>query len=78
MTKLIWHSGPPPSIGWWPASLNKKPDSIRWHDGKDWSIAAFPWFSVNVASESAKIKSNCQHAIKWTTRPASWPLRSRT
>jgi len=40
MTK--YHSGPPPSIGWWPTRIGKSCREYRWWDGKRWSWPAFP------------------------------------
>ena len=36
----IWHSGPPPHVGWWNASFDfvKGNNDWRWWDGKCWSI----------------------------------------
>jgi hypothetical protein len=34
-----WHRGPPPEIGWWPASTACDPNSIRWWNGKRWGAA---------------------------------------
>jgi hypothetical protein len=73
-----WHKGPPPSIGWWPASISRDRDAIRWWDGKFWSVPCYkgekPW-SIKL---SAGIKASPLCAIEWTDRPASWPKRSRT
>jgi hypothetical protein len=76
---MKWHSGPPPSIGWWPASMGKNPDMLRWWDGKRWSEGAPCWVSAEEAARYAK-KQNIgpSWAVQWTDRPASWPERSRT
>ncbi len=73
-----WRKGPPPSIGWWPASIYRIPDSLRWWDGERWSVPAYPEDSVHQASAYAKSPATCQHEIEWTDRPASWPERSKT
>lgn len=75
-----WNKGPPPSVGWWPASIAKRKDCIRWWNGRKWSVAA--WDDMD--SESAAIHAKVavlqvhQDAILWTHRPASWPERSKT
>jgi len=38
MSKRIWHSGPPPHIGWWNASVMEAPGIWRWWDGGWWSL----------------------------------------
>ena len=77
MTK--WHSGPPRSIGWWPASNNRGEGIYRWWDGKRWSLACGDSCTAEGAGVIAAVKvSNSGHLIEWTDRPKSWPSRSRT
>ena len=72
MSKPKWHSGPPPSIGWWPASYSRNTNVIRWWNGKWWSVC-------HVKSSAIVIeKSDFQNEIKWTERPDWWPERSKT
>jgi len=33
----VWHYGPPPHVGWWPASFSKRTDRLRWWNGRNWS-----------------------------------------
>jgi hypothetical protein len=73
-----WHKGPPPSIGWWPASLTCDAECLRWWNGASWSCPAYPEFSVERAQREAEQQSYRQNEIEWTERPASWPERSRT
>ncbi len=73
-----WYKGPPPSIGWWPASTLLNPKLLRWWDGKWWSLAVVPGTPANEAGEWAKLRAPRQDDIAWTDRPASWPERSRT
>jgi hypothetical protein len=73
-----WHKGPPPSVGWWPASMNRDPEVLRWWNGKWWSAAAYPVFTAESAATIARRKTLYQYSIEWTDRPASWPERSRT
>jgi len=73
-----WHKGPPPSIGWWPASYRRNPDMLRWWDGSAWSQPALRGDSAKTAATSAEKKSRHQNEIEWKDRPASWPERSRT
>ena len=72
-----WHKGPPPSIGWWPASRCRLPDHFRWWNGKWWSMPATITETAKEAEYAAKIKT-VMSDIEWTDRPASWPERSRT
>lgn len=74
-----WHKGPPPSIGWWPASYWRDPRFLRWWDGKCWSLACTRYDSAEKAAEKAGYESFMdKDNIEWTDRPASWPERSRT
>jgi hypothetical protein len=73
-----WHKGPPPSIGWWPASYSRDPDAHRYYNGEWWSAAAYPACAANEAAAIACRKSAWQNDIEWTDRPAWWPERSKT
>ena len=68
MTKRQWHSGPPPSVGWWPASIVENPKTIRWWDGDVWSIAINPSCDAKIAARYAAIRNLHQAQIKWTER----------
>ena len=72
-----WRKGPPPSVGWWPASDRRNPDVLRWWDGGAWSTATHIGMDVEEAAHWAMIKTWVRH-IEWTDRPASWPERSKT
>lgn len=74
-----WFSGPPPSIGWWPASFCRDRDSFRWWDGKWWSGGVRREVSANLAGLYAATPATFRvHEIKWQHRPADWPARSLT
>lgn len=74
-----WHKGPPPSIGWWPASLTRDPECLRWWDGKHWGMPCFEGDELwSVELESGYKVITYANEIEWTDRPASWPERSRT
>ena len=72
-----WHDGPPPSVGWWPASREQDKHALRWWDGNCWShvcrednTPAFVLFFAGIWDEVA--------GIKWQHRPASWPSQRFT
>jgi len=75
-----WHKGPPPSLGWWPASIERNANHLRWWDGRQWSWRASmidgPLVAAWLAArpESKHLQPN----IEWTERPDWWPERSRT
>jgi hypothetical protein len=76
-----WHSGPPPSIGWWQTKLDGLPDydRLRWWDGAKWSQAARPDDSAAEADWYARCPTDYStREIKWSARPDSWPERSKT
>jgi hypothetical protein len=73
-----WHKGPPPSIGWWPASTTRSPNMLRWWNGKWWSCGCVERYSAQTVAKVATEKSRYQNEIEWTDRPAAWPERSRT
>ena len=79
MTK--WHSGPPPSMGWWPCKIKGwlACGYVRWWNGQHWSLAVS---AKRSAESAATIASTPTHyttrEIQWSERPDSWPERSRT
>ena len=77
---MKWRKGPPPSIGWWPASVCKDLGCVRWWNGKHWSQAAWADTPVKVAASTARKPELAviQDEIEWTDRPADWPKRSKT
>lgn len=78
MKKTVWHKGPPPSVGWWPASRYKIFGSYRWWNGSAWSVAVFESYNKISVSRASKLKAIGQREIKWTERPDDWPEWSRT
>ena len=77
MTKTIWHSGPPPSCGWWPASAFNDANCVRWWDGTHWSVPCYKIDKPELVYEKATQKA-ATDPISWTERPTSWPDRSFT
>jgi len=73
-----WRKGPPPSVGWWPASYSRDPDAHRYYNGEWWSAAAWPDSSAEEVARAACFKATDQDEIEWTDRPADWPERSKT
>lgn len=65
-----WRSGPPPAIGWWPASKIEDFTRLRWWDGVGWSQAVhasqaaseIPWPRIGV-----RYAGN-QEQVYWTDR----------
>ena len=80
MAAKKWHSGPPPSVGWWPASRWRDSSRLRWWDGFTWSEAAWVGSSELQAAiyASRPAASHPFDGIEWQHRPASWPARSKT
>lgn len=79
MTK--WHSGPPPSLGWWPCRFRDWFDSevLRWWNGRCWSCGALETDASEKAAHLARQPSGYStREIQWSARPESWPARSRT
>lgn len=71
----VWHSGPPPHVGWWLASYSKHPDTWRWWDGNAWSAPAFNDYSAKQAGiEANKPAIESPKAISWCNY---WPENAR-
>lgn len=68
----VWRDGPPPSIGWWPASASQEKCviDIRWWNGVEWSLFAQPWDTEAEAASVADIRHSVpyQQRIVWTDR----------
>lgn len=47
MSNNDWTFGPPPSVGWWEASVNCTADLFRWWDGLTWSLACTPGMTLD-------------------------------
>lgn len=73
-----WHDGPPPSQGWWPASVAQKGNTYRWWNGQWWSDWATAEYTAQQAARAARKKYVYPKEIQWQHRPASWPARSKT
>ena len=66
-----WRHGPPPSIGWYPASGGsmRDPKTLRWWDGTAWSYFALSDFTAQEAAWMARQKlplPACLEIIEWT------------
>lgn len=60
----VWRKGPPPEIGWWPASIGGRfVDALRFWDGKSWSMFCTP----KQAGEFGQWKVS-RPDIQWTDR----------
>ena len=70
----VWHSGPPPHVGWWNASNAKWNDTWRWWNGTSWSTFCTENMSLSsIARLAVHIEFN-QQGIKWTDY---WPENAR-
>ena len=79
MSRAVWHKGPPPSVGWWPASTSRSDGIFRWWNGVFWSRPVSQRYSKTEAAYTAGLKSQAQNfETEWKHRPKSWPARSRT
>jgi len=68
MKHFIWHKGPPPEIGWWPASYSRDPYCLRWWNGNVWSQEARPLDTAEQAAAQAKFECLCSDDMEWTER----------
>ena len=69
-----WRTGPPPCIGWWPASNCKFHGAIRWWNGKGWSAACYRGDPLWFVEEAARFPATDNPAnVRWRERPLRWP-----
>lgn len=69
----VWRSGPPPEIGWWPASVNDPPNPsiLRFWGGEFWSIGVEHSSDCDYAQYAGNLQglpSDYVSAIRWTDR----------
>jgi hypothetical protein len=62
----MWHKGKPPSIGWWPASVQRDQKCIRWWNGKHWSAPAYQHYDAFFAAIEAEIPDRRIQEIEWS------------
>lgn len=67
-TVLEWHGGPPPAIGWWPASVYRDARTLRFWDGDRWSGSARPEMTARQAAAAAASWTPPQVAVEWAAR----------
>lgn len=60
-TTPTWHSGPPPHVGWWTASLNRSTDYKRYFDGHSWSKPV-----LQVIEPQNLLRPATSDPIEWT------------
>lgn len=65
--ECTWSSGPPPEIGWWPASFTKDPRSLRYWNGQWWSYYVSDACDSKQAERVMSKKAN-QDGILWCQR----------
>jgi hypothetical protein len=73
--ECTWRAGPPPRIGWWPASKINDPTSLRWWNGKYWSESAHHTCPSPRAAQLAGRRdiSVAKLPIRWTA--PWWPTQ---
>lgn len=77
-TEPVWFSGPPPCVGWWPASRGRNKHIYRWWNGKRWSVPVHSTKSAKLAAGRAgSAAQGMGKQIEWTHRPLSWPIHAR-
>jgi len=68
MREPDWHSGPPPEIGWWPASTDRDKSRLRWWNDEYWSKFATCTDTPRLAAFYAAQKDADQENIQWAER----------
>lgn len=68
--QVEWFYGPPPEVGWWPASAYGNIRALRWWDGSKWSADVSDRCSAEVAKRWASKEEvkRPQSSIRWTYR----------
>ena len=74
MSDRVWHSGPPPHVGWWNASCDRRANIWRWFDGKDFSIAYSESSSLEEISAPVILHGIPVNVLEWSDY---WPENAR-
>jgi hypothetical protein len=71
----VWHSGPPPHIGWWNASPFNYDRMWSWWDGKNWSrFCMSDMLDIYAAKQASYVNDGASEIIYWTDY---WPENAR-
>lgn len=73
MTQHIWHSSPPPHVGWWCTNKQGRFSRWRWWDGYKWSLFASPSEPVALVVRLARQEAHRQDQ-QWCDY---WPENAR-
>lgn len=78
--RCVWRDGPPPSVGWWPASITRSDNELRWWNGLFWSVGVANASTTpsRLAARTAARPSQKNNQVEWTDRPTDWPKESYT
>lgn len=71
--KRVWHSGPPPHVGWWQASGSRNPQLWRWWNGTNWSLPVMKDYCDEWLQEAVKSPTVLMN-ILWNDY---WPADAR-
>lgn len=75
MAERVWHSGPPPHVGWWNASACYDDDAWRWWNGECWSPSVYAYEPIRAVVRAASMHTVfCTGEIEWTDY---WPENAR-
>lgn len=66
MSDRTWHTGNPPHVGWWNASIFRAGGAWRWWNGKHWSLVVYDNFDLEYAARRATLKNTDKKAIEWS------------
>lgn len=69
----VWHSGPPPHVGWWQASASWNPRLWRWWNGTYWSLPVRKDDCAREVEFASKTETPIR-GIEWNDY---WPTNAR-
>lgn len=54
-SEIPWYEGFPKEPGWYPASVRRDPETLRWFNGVNWSVYAYHDWDADKAAFSARL-----------------------
>lgn len=75
-----WNEGPPPAVGWYPASIFKNAKNLRYWNGRRWSQSVLDVAPAVFAEYMADqpCSGDDMKCMLWQHQPRDWPENART
>lgn len=68
-----WRKGPPPTKGWWNASIERDPEARRWWSGRRWSPPVYPYTPDETCERVKQMRAHSvdPKSVEWRGQTAA-------